>query len=61
MNRLNSGFSQLRDEEFDNKAEAIVAALTGNANFPVTAPPLATITTAITAYKAALALHRCAA
>ena len=56
MNKLNTGFSKLSDNDFDNKAQAIVAALTGNANFPTTTPPLATITTSITAYQAALAL-----
>jgi hypothetical protein len=56
MNKLNTGFSRLSDNDFDNKAQAIVAALTGNANFPTTTPPLATATTSITAYQAALAL-----
>jgi hypothetical protein len=56
MNKLNSGFSKLPDDQFDNKAQTIVAALTGNANFATTTPPLATITASITAYQAALAL-----
>ena len=56
MNKLNAGFSKLSDNDFDNKAQAIVAALTGNANFPTTTPTLATITTSVTAYQAALAL-----
>lgn len=47
----------MSDNDFDNKAQAIVAALTGNANFPTTTPPLATITTSITAYQTALALQ----
>jgi len=56
MNKLNSGFSRVSDDEFDNKAEAIVAALTGNANFPTTTPTLASVSTAITSYKQALAM-----
>src|SRR5258708_9349399 len=56
MNKLNTGFSKLSDNDFDNKAQSIVAALTGNANFPTTTPPLATITAAITAYQDALAM-----
>ena len=56
MNKLNTGFSKLSENDFDNKAQAIVAALTGNANFLTTTPPLATITTSISAYQAALAL-----
>lgn len=57
MNKLNTGFSKLSDNDFDNKAQAIVAALTGNANFPTTTPTLATITTSIAAYQTALALQ----
>jgi len=34
MNKLNSGFAKLPDEDFDNKAQSIVVALTGNTNFP---------------------------
>jgi hypothetical protein len=56
MNKLNSGFAKLADEDFDNKAQSIVVALTGNANFPTTTPPLAQITTELTAYQAALAM-----
>src|SRR5438105_7784459 len=56
MNKLNTGFSKLSDNDFDNKAQSIVAALSGNANFPTTTPPLATITGAITAYQDALAM-----
>ena len=56
MNRLNSGFSKLQDEQFDNEAQAIVAALTGNANFPSPTPTLPAITTELNAYQAALAM-----
>jgi hypothetical protein len=57
MNKLNTGFSKLSENDLDNKAQAIVAALTGNANFPTITPTLATITTSITDYQAALALQ----
>src|SRR5436853_1835562 len=57
MNKLNSGFAKLSENDFDNKAQAIVAALTGNANFPTTTPTLATITTSIGAYQTALAMQ----
>jgi hypothetical protein len=56
MNKLNSGFSKLPDNDFDNTAQAILTALTGNANFPTPNPTLAAITTELTAYQAALAL-----
>jgi hypothetical protein len=52
VNKLNSGFSRFPDDEFDNKAEAIILALTGNPNFANITPKL----TAITAYKSALAM-----
>jgi hypothetical protein len=57
MNRLNSGFSKLADDQFDNKAQSIVAALTGNANFPTTTPTLASIGTDLTACQQALAMQ----
>src|SRR5207302_5626781 len=57
MNKLNTGFSKLSENDFDNKAQAIVAALTGNANFPTTTPPLATITASVGAYQTALAMQ----
>ena len=56
MNKLNSGFSKLPDDVFDNKAQTIVAALTGNAAFPTPSPTLAVVTTALTDYKSALAM-----
>ena len=56
MNKLNAGFTRVRDEDLDNKAQSIIAALTGNANFATTTPPLATITTSLTAFQDALAM-----
>ncbi len=57
LNKLNSGFSKLPDNDFDNKADSIVKALTGNANFPTTTPTLASIGTDLTAYQQALAMQ----
>ena len=56
MQKLNRGFSQLADAQFDNKALAIHAALLGNVNFPVTSPALGVLLTAIGDYQTALAL-----
>jgi hypothetical protein len=56
MNKLNRGFSQLRDDELGVKAQAVIAALTGNAAFPSPAPKLETVQSALTAYEAALAM-----
>ena len=56
MNKLNTGFSKLPDDAFDNKAQTIVTALTGNAAFPTPSPTLAIVTTALTDYKTALAM-----
>jgi len=55
-NKLNRGFSQLRDTELDNKAQTIITALTGNATFPTPSPTLATVTTALTDFQNALAM-----
>src|ERR1700720_2592143 len=57
MNKLNSGFSKLADDQFDNKAQSIGVALTGNANFPTTFPTLASLGTDLTAYQQALAMQ----
>jgi hypothetical protein len=57
MNKLNSGFTKLADDEFDNKARSIVVALTDNANFPTTTPTLAAIGNELTAYQEALAMQ----
>jgi hypothetical protein len=56
MQKLNSGFSQLADAQFDNVAMAIHAALNGNANFATTSPTQAVLLTLIAAYQTALAL-----
>src|SRR5437764_3904968 len=61
MNKLNAGFTRVSDEDMDNKAQSIIAALTGNANFATTTPPLATITTSLTAFQDALAMPQGAA
>src|SRR5689334_15562697 len=55
MLKINKEFSQLRDEELDNKAQAIITALTGNAAFPSPSPSLPTVQDALTAYQSALA------
>ena len=56
INKLNRGFSQLREDELDNKADFIIASLTGNAAFPTTTPTLAVVTTSLTAFSDALAM-----
>ena len=56
MNKLNSGFSKLPDEDLDNAAQSILAALTGNANFSVPVATLAALGTEIQDYQTALAL-----
>lgn len=58
MNPLKSGFSQLKDEELDNKVESIIAALTGNENFPTPHPTLEIIGKSLTAFKEALAMPK---
>jgi hypothetical protein len=56
VNKLNRGFSQLREDELDNKADFIIASLTGNAAFPTTTPTLVAVQTSLTAYEDALAI-----
>jgi hypothetical protein len=56
MNKLNSGFSKLPDDEFDNKADSILIALTGNSNFPSPVPTLADLKTSLGDYQKALAM-----
>jgi hypothetical protein len=56
MQKLNRGFSQLRDTELDNKTQTIITALTGNAAFPTPNPTLVAITTALTDFQNALAM-----
>jgi hypothetical protein len=51
MNRLNTGFSRLPNEELDNKADDIIKALTGNAKFPTPNPALAVVQGKLDAYR----------
>lgn len=57
MNKLNSGFSRLPDDEFDNKGESIRTALTNNPNFPSPTPTLAELKGALIDYEDALAMQ----
>ncbi|MFL6527163.1 MAG: hypothetical protein ACJ8IQ_03610 [Chthoniobacterales bacterium] len=43
QNKLNRGFSQIREDELDQKAQVIIASLTGNAAFPTPTPTLANV------------------
>src|SRR4051812_25435783 len=54
--KLNKGFGQLRDNELDNKAQTILAALTNNEAFPSPSPNLETVGAALAAYQNALAM-----
>jgi hypothetical protein len=54
MRLLNSGFSNLPDEDFFDKGTFIVAQLTGNAYYPTTNPTLAAVQTQLDALDAAL-------
>jgi hypothetical protein len=56
MNKLNSGFSKLSDDEFDDKALAIWTALTNNPSFPDPIPKLGDLLNFIQAYQTALAM-----
>jgi hypothetical protein len=57
QNILNSGFSEMPLDEFIEKVMGIIAALTGNANFPVTSPTVAIIQTALDAVTTAMAIQ----
>ncbi|MGH2565682.1 MAG: fibronectin type III domain-containing protein, partial [Ginsengibacter sp.] len=50
MNRLTTGFDTLGDGAFQTKAESICNAMTGNSNFPVTTPPIADVSDALSSY-----------
>jgi hypothetical protein len=54
QHKLNTGFSQLPETDFDNKAGFIIQQLTGNAAFPTTTPTLASVGTALDAYRKAV-------
>lgn len=56
VNKLNSGFSKLADDEFDNKAMAIYSAISGNPDFPSPSPTPAEVKTLILDYQNALAM-----
>lgn len=56
--RVTISFSRLNDPALQAKAEAIVAAMTDNANFPNPSPLPAEVRAAITAYSTALAAAR---
>jgi hypothetical protein len=56
MKKLRTGFSQLKEDELDNAAEKVHQTLTGNPNFPDTTPPLSQLASALSAYRAALAM-----
>jgi hypothetical protein len=51
MNKLNSGFTKIRDEDLDNKLQSIIAALTGHQNFPSPNPTLATVSPSLAAFQ----------
>jgi hypothetical protein len=58
MNRLNSGFSRVRNFDLAKRTRAIVAALTGNVNFPTTTPTLTAVRSSLSALQSALTLPR---
>lgn len=57
MNKLNSGFSRLPDDQFDNVAQSISQAIKGNANFPSPIPTQAAIQAELDLYQKALAMQ----
>lgn len=52
--RIINGFDKLNDAELAVRAQAIIAAMTGNTNFPTPSPSLADMTTALSEYSTAL-------
>lgn len=52
--KINKGFSVLSDAAFDLKAQTIIAAITGNPNFPPPIPELTAAAAAATAFSNAL-------
>jgi hypothetical protein len=56
MNKLNTGFTRIKDEELDNKADTVINALTGNLNFPGVAALLAALVLALKNFRDALAM-----
>lgn len=53
--KITTGFTRLRDEELDARAQAIVAAMTGNINFATPTPTLQVINDALKAFQDAAA------
>ncbi|MBL0740994.1 fibronectin type III domain-containing protein [Chryseolinea lacunae] len=53
--KITTGFTRLRDEELDSRAQAIVAAMTGNTNFATPSPTLQVISAALKAFQDAAA------
>jgi hypothetical protein len=56
-NILNRGFSRFPDESLVSKVVTIIAALTGNANFPTTSPTLTVLQGALDALTQAMAIQ----
>jgi hypothetical protein len=52
--KIRNNFSRLNDSNLEVKANTIIAAMTGNTNFPSPVPPLAEVVTAATDYSTAL-------
>lgn len=55
MNRLKSGFAKLRDEELEDKAQSVIASLTGNGALPVSNGARASVQEKLNAHRTALA------
>jgi hypothetical protein len=56
MRLLNSGFTELSDEEFNDKVLFIYSSLTGNAYYPTTNPTLAAVKTQLVLLENALSM-----
>jgi hypothetical protein len=61
MNKLNSGFSRVRDVALVKKTQAIISALQDNIHFLRTNPPLRTVRSSLAAFQSALALSKSSA
>ena len=55
QHKLNTGFSQLREKDLDNRAQAIIKAVTGNPVFPTPSPTMVVVQGKLDAYRVALA------
>jgi len=58
MNKLNSGFSRIRDVHLVTKTQDIIEALRGNTNFPTTTPSLTILSSSLLALQSALTLPK---